>query len=57
MARSIDFMREGRGGGVGGEEGHSRLTGQGKEAGDGGAGVVEGESRRRQKKIEAEMKN
>lgn len=50
-------MREGRGGGGGGEEGHSRLTGQGKEAGDGGAGVVEGESRRRQKKIEAEMKN
>lgn len=51
MARRIDFMREGRGGGDG-EEGQSTLTGQEKGAGDRGGDVVRGELRRHQKKLE-----
>lgn len=41
MARCIDFIGEGKGGGGDGEEGHGRLTGQEKGAGDGGGMLSE----------------
>lgn len=56
MARRIDFRREGRGGGDG-EEGHSRLTGQEKEAGDRGGRCCRRRVETTSEKIEAEMKN